>query len=77
MVEALALAHRQSHAFSLAVALVHAIVISYLRGNGQRYSNKQRRRSRSARSKDSVAFWRRRLPIEGTHLLSKDKRTKE
>ncbi len=29
--EALALAHRQSHAFSLAVALVHAIVISYLR----------------------------------------------
>jgi len=29
--DALALAHRQSHAFSLAVALVHAIVISYLR----------------------------------------------
>jgi predicted ATPase/class 3 adenylate cyclase len=31
MEEALALAHRQSHAFSLAVALVHPIVISYLR----------------------------------------------
>jgi predicted ATPase len=31
MGEALALAHRQSHAFSLAVALVHPIVISYLR----------------------------------------------
>ncbi len=31
MGEAVALAHRQSHAFSLAVAVVHMIVISYLR----------------------------------------------
>ena len=77
MGEAVALAHRQSHAFSLAVALMHVIIVLTFAGNGQRYSNKRRRRSRSARSKDLGAFWRRQLCIEDTHLPSRDKQKKE
>ena len=78
MEEALALAHRQSHAFSLAVALVHATSNpSTSQGMASATSNKRRRRSRSAGSKDLGAFWRRQLRIEDTHLPSRDKQRKE
>ena len=45
--------------------------------NGLRSSNKRRRRSRSAGSKDLGVFWRRQLCIEDTHLPSRDKQRKE
>ena len=57
------MAHQQSDAFSLAVALMNVNAVQEFAENGQRCHKHRRRRSRYAPSEDLIAFWARPLSI--------------